>query len=75
MADTMPQATKTTGFLSITLIWQVIKRLDGYGAPVEAACDVAKALVVNEAISPVDSFVKRIMRVQSPLHLELGGAK
>lgn len=50
---------------------QVIKRLDGYGVAVEAACDVAKALVVNEAISPVDSFVKRIMRMQSPLHLEL----
>ena len=49
----------------------MIKRLDGYGVAVEAACDVAKALVVNEAISPVDSFVKRIMRMQSPLHLEL----
>jgi len=48
-----------------------IERLQTFGANDEAAVNVAKALVVNQAISPVETFVRRVMRVQAPLHLEL----
>lgn len=37
----------------------------------EAANNVVKALMVNDDVVPVEMFIKRVMRLQGSLNLEL----
>jgi len=47
-----------------------VERLRDLGVSEEEAANTAKALVVNGAISTAETFVRRVMRVQSPLQLD-----
>jgi len=49
----------------------IAQRLGKMGVDDETAATVARALVVNGAVSEVEPFVRRVMRVQAPLQLDL----